>query len=155
MEPIGGEVERELQRLGPEAGAAALTVAWPRAVGEGIARYAWPAQLAADGTLHVATESSTWAFELTHLAPQLLDRLRSVLAHAAPRALRFAVGPLPEDRPGAPARSERTPLEPTAGERAEAATLVAGIADDALREAVAGAAAASLARAAVEGGSGR
>jgi predicted nucleic acid-binding Zn ribbon protein len=151
MEPIGADVERELQRLGPEAGAAGLAVAWPRAVGEGIARHAWPAQLAPDGTLHVATESSTWAFELTHLAPQLLDRLRDELPHGAPRALRFAVGPLPSDRPGADSRTARATLEPTPAERAEAAVLVAGIADDDLREAVALTAAASLARAGVEG----
>jgi predicted nucleic acid-binding Zn ribbon protein len=151
MEPIGADVGRELQRLGPEAGAAGLVVAWPRAVGEGIARHAWPAQLAADGTLHVATESSTWAFELTHLAPQLLDRLRDELPHGAPRTLRFAVGPLPSDRPGAQSPTARETFEPTSAERAAAEELVAGIADDGLREAVALTAASSLARATSEG----
>ena len=151
MEPIGTDVELELQRLGPEAGAAGLATAWPRAVGEGIARHAWPAQLAADGTLHVATESSTWAFELTHLAPQLLDRLRAELPHGAPRSLRFAVGPLPSDRPGADPQAARQTFEPTSAERADAAGLVAGIADDELREAVVLTAASSLARAAAEG----
>jgi hypothetical protein len=117
-------------------------------VGEGIARHAWPAQLAQDGTLHVATESSTWAFELTHLAPQLLDRLRAVLAHGAPRALRFAVGPLPADRADADFRAGRPTVDATSAEREEADMLVAGIADDELREAVARTAATSLARAA-------
>jgi hypothetical protein len=148
MERIGLELERELQRLGPDAAGAGLATAWPQAVGEGIARHAWPARLARDGTLHVAAESSTWAFELAQLAPQLLERLRETLPGKAPSALRFAVGPLPargaEGDPG----QARAPVEPTAAEQAEAATLVAGIADTALRALVARAAAMSLARAA-------
>jgi hypothetical protein len=147
-ERIGGEVERELRRLGPETGAAALAAAWPRAVGDGIARHAWPAQLAPDGTLHVAAESSTWAFELTQLAPELLARLREVLAEEAPRTLRFAVGPLPAHAAEPGGAAARAAVEPTAVERAEAEALVAGIADAELRDAVARTAAASLARAA-------
>ena len=64
IERIGNEVERELGRFGPAAGMAELLRAWPDAVGEEIARNAWPARIARDGTLHVATSSSAWAFEL-------------------------------------------------------------------------------------------
>jgi hypothetical protein len=94
----------------------------------------------------VAAESATWAFELTQLAPQLLDRLRDALPAAPPAALRFAVGPLPE-RSAPPERPLRPAVSPGTGERAEAATLVAGIADAELRELVAETIAASLARA--------
>jgi hypothetical protein len=147
MEPIGPDVDRELRRHGAETATAEISAAWPRAVGEGIAGHAWPARLGRDGTLHVATESATWAFELTHLAPQLLTRLRGELPGRAPAALRFAVGPVPEPPGRAEAGAYRSPVEPTAEQAAEAASLVAGIADVDLRELVRRTAAASLARA--------
>jgi hypothetical protein len=147
MEPIGPDVARELHRFGGDAEVTSVAAVWPRAVGDGIARHAWPARLDRTGTLHVATESATWAFELTHFAPELLERLRALLSDGAPAALRFAVGPLPASGvPDEPRRS-RKPADPTAGEEAEAARLVAGIADAGLRELVAATAAASLARA--------
>src|SRR5438309_2178503 len=96
MERIGGAVERELRRLGPVGAMADVLAAWPDAVGELIARNALPARIGRDGTLHVATASSAWAFELGQLAPEILTRLRDTLREAAPRALRFAVGNLPE-----------------------------------------------------------
>jgi hypothetical protein len=148
MEPIGPDVDRELRRFEPENTGAELAAAWPLAVGAGIARHAWPARLARDGTLHVATESSTWAFELAHLAPELLARLRDVLPETAPTALRFAVGALPEPPPRVDAGAGRPPVQPTAADEATAARLVAGIADNDLRDLVRRTAAASLARAA-------
>jgi hypothetical protein len=145
MERLDPELRRELGRLGtPEHDLAALVAAWPEAVGETIARNAWPARLARDGTLHVNTSSAPWAFELGRLAGELLERLGPL----APKALRFAPGPLPAlDRSAAgdPAAPDRPP-EPTVEERAAAATLAASIEDAELRELVARAAAASLAR---------
>lgn len=148
MKRIGDEVKRELRRFGPVAGMAELVAAWPVAVGPGIAEHAWPQRLARDGTLHVATDSSTWAFELSHLAPVLLDRLRDTVAEAAPTRLRFAVGPLPSTVPGRAAETVAQRVEPTAEERRQAAALAAGIEDEGLRELVSRAAAVSLARAA-------
>jgi hypothetical protein len=148
MERIAGDVARRLRRFGPVAGMADVVAAWPRAVGEGIARHAWPARLARDGTLHVATDSSTWAFELAQLAPTLLVRLREEAGEAAPAALRFAVGPLPQVAPAELPETRQPPVEPTDEERSLAAGLVARIEDAELRELVARAAAASLARAA-------
>jgi hypothetical protein len=122
-----------------------IVEAWPAAVGEGIARNAWPARVARDGTLYVATGSSAWAFELAHLAPELLRRLAEVLGESAPKGLKFAPGPLPE--PAAEGRSEapRAVREPTPAERAAASEIAAEIDDEELRELVARAAAASLA----------
>jgi hypothetical protein len=146
MEPIGDEVRREVGRFGPSFGMAELVAAWPEAVGPAVARNAWPARIARDGTLHVATSSSAWAFELAQLAPQIGERLRAALGKGAPASLRFAAGHLPE--PGSEAREEvsRDIPQPGPEERRLAASLTAGMADEELRELVARAAAASLAR---------
>jgi hypothetical protein len=145
MERLGDDVRKALAATGaPEAGPlTAIVEAWPAAVGDAIARAAWPARLARDGTLHVATVSSTWSFELGRLAAEIAGRLSAALGEDAPTALRFAPGRVPE--PPAPAAAERPAgvPEPTASERAEAARLAAPIADADLRELVARAAAAS------------
>jgi hypothetical protein len=146
-EPIGEHVGRELRRFGPAAaGMAEIVAAWPATVGEAIADNAWPARLGRDGTLHVATSSSAWAFELAQLAPDLLERLRGSVPDDAPRALRFAPGPLPEGSQGAAEEPPAAPVEPGPADRERAEALVAGIGDDDLRRLVARAAAASLAR---------
>ena len=147
MERIGADVRRELGRFGPAAGMSELVEAWSGAVGEAIARNAWPARLARDGTLHVATGSAAWAFELAHLEGELLDRLRAAAGEAAPARLRFALGRLPEA--SADTESvEQSRAEPSPADRDAAARLAAGIEDDELRATVARAAAQSLARAA-------
>ena len=98
MERIGREVERELGRGGSRDAIplAALTAAWPEVVGDAVARHAWPLRIARDGTLHVATASSTWAHELGFLSDEILERLRAHLGADAPTKLRCAVGPIPE-----------------------------------------------------------
>ena len=149
MEPIGREVDRELARFGPAAGMRQIVGAWAAAVGETVARNAWPARLARDGALHVSTSSSAWAFELTQLAPTVLERLREALGEEAPAALRFAPGRLPEAGPAPAGAAETARPEPTEQELAAAEELAAGIADEDLRSLVARAAAASLSRAAV------
>ena len=141
MERIGGDVRRELGRFGPVAGMAELVPVWPEAVGEAIARNAWPARIARDGTLHVNTVDSVWAFELQQRAAEIAQRLSVA-------GVRFAPGPVPE--------IEMTPIpdptaarvEPTERDRLQAAAITSSIEDPDLREAVARAAAASLARAA-------
>jgi hypothetical protein len=148
MDRLGGDVRAQLGRLGlPEAGdLAAITAAWPEVVGETVARHSWPSRLGDDGTLHVATTSSTWAFELGRLAPDLLARFRERLGSTAPGSLRFAPGPVPA--PDSPAPEERPhAVDVTAADRAEAAPLVAGAGDESLRELLSRAAAAALARA--------
>lgn len=148
MERIGSEVNREIRRFGPEAGIAGIVEAWPAAVGEAVARNAWPARVAGDGTLHVSTASSAWAFELAQLAPTILERLREALGPGAPRTARFAVGRLPEPSLPADERTPETAPHPGEPEWAAARSLAAGIANPELRELVARAAAASLSKAA-------
>lgn len=151
MERIGREVERELSKGGSKAALplAEIAAAWPKAVGETVARQAWPLRLGKDGTLHVATSSATWAFELDRLSPEIEGRLSALVGDDAPRKLRFRVGPVPE--PGASPELLRDALEeapPATPEVvAEAASLAAAIDDAELRELVARAARASLSRA--------
>jgi hypothetical protein len=147
-------IEKQVQRtLAASGGGIALalaeiTAAWPAAVGEAVARQAWPQRVARDGTLHVATSSATWAFELDRLAPEIGERLTALLGPSAPAKLRFKVGPIPEP-PGVTGEADAEPasaLQTTPETASEAESLASGIEDPDLRELVARAARASLSR---------
>jgi len=114
---------------------AELLERWAAAVGEAIARNAWPARIAKDGTVHVNTADSVWAFELGQRAREIAERL-------GVEKLRFAPGPLPQpdDEPVGPA------LEPTAEDDERARALATAITDEMLRESVQKAVRLSLAR---------
>jgi hypothetical protein len=142
MDHLGSDVERELGRFGPPSGVSPLVEAWPAAVGPEIARNAWPARLARDGTLHVHTQDSIWAFELTTRAEEILTRLGKV----APRRLAFAPGPLPEPALDLTDEVREPPPGPTPEHVATAESLTRVIRDEELRKVVAKAAAASLSR---------
>jgi len=150
MERISEEIQRELARGGSRDAIplAAVTAAWPTAVGDAVARKAWPLRLGRDGTLHVAAASATWANELSLLRAGILAALRARLGAESPAAVRFAVGPIPEpERPPEPADDAvagtlEVPLEV---ER-EADAAAAEIGDPELLELVARAARASLLR---------
>jgi hypothetical protein len=147
MDRIGRDVERELGRFGPEAGMADVVRAWPDAVGEAVGRNAWPSRIARDGTLHVATTSSAWAYELTQLAPTVLEQLRAFLGNRTPRALRFAPGRVPDLSPTTVENQPSQAPEPTAQELSAAHSFAAPVDNTELRELLERAAAASLARA--------
>src|ERR1700760_283970 len=100
MDRLGEHVRGELARFGPQAGLAELVERWPEAVGAGIARNAWPARIARDGTLHVATADSIWAFELGHRAGEIASLV-------GVERVRFAPGPLPRDDAPAAVRAVR------------------------------------------------
>jgi predicted nucleic acid-binding Zn ribbon protein len=133
-------VKRELRRFGPNAEIGAVVEAWPGAVGEEIARNAWPARFQRDGTLIVHARDAVWGFELTQRADEIAARLP-----AKPK-LKFVPGPLPEPS------AETTPDAPdplpeaTLEQARTAAAWAAEIEDRELRETVAKAARASLAR---------
>jgi len=144
MDTLGDGLRSELARFGPQGGIGDTVAAWPAAVGDEIARRAWPARFTRDGTLLVNTRDAVWAFELTQRAAEISARLPT-----RPK-LRFAPGPLPEAQPQprgdeAPDRPQATPEQARA-----AAGWASSIDDSELRELVARAARASLARAAAE-----
>ncbi len=147
MERIGRDVERQLGRFDGSGAMPRIVAVWPSAVGDQVVRNAWPARVARDGTLHVHTSSSVWAFELGQLAPRILERLTAELGDHAPTALRFAQGHLPEPAPPVRKEGARAASEPRPEAVAEAAGLAAGIADEELRERVARAASLGLSRA--------
>jgi hypothetical protein len=145
---IGDDIRRELGRFGPAGAMAEIVEAWPAVVGDSIARNAWPARVNRDGTLHVATSSSAWAFELGLLEADIRGRLAEALGADAPGALRFAPGRLPEPAAEIPNEAPRHRLEPSAEHRRQADHIAAAIEDEKLRKIVAKAAAASLENAA-------
>jgi len=138
MERIGNEVRRELGRFGPSAGMAEIVAAWPEAVGEAIAQNAWPARIGRDGTLHVHATDAIWAFELGQRAQEIAGRV-------GVERIRFAPGPLPTPSEKPTTRHATAP-RPRPEHLEQAASLTAGIEDAELRETVARAVAASLAR---------
>jgi hypothetical protein len=147
VKKLADDVARELSRFGPAAGMGKIVEAWPGAVGPTIARNAWPARIARDGTLHVATSSSSWAFELGQLQEDILRRLRTAAGASAPAKLRFAVGRLPEHGASAEMDTAASVLsEPTPEAVAQGVALAAGIEDEELRNLVAKAAAQSLSK---------
>ncbi len=146
MKKIASDVASELGRFGPAAGMVRIVEAWPGAVGATIARNAWPARIARDGTLHVATSSSSWAFELAQLEADVLKRLRAAAGKDAPTKLRFAVGKLPELGSEDDDRSTRKAPAPGPEELRKGEELAAEISDEDLRKVVAKAAAQSLSR---------
>src|SRR5918998_142820 len=91
-----------------------IVTAWPDAVGPSIARNAWPARVSRDGTLHVATSSSAWAFELGLLEADIRERVAAAVGDDAPARLRFAPGPLPEPAREVPSERARPRPQPTA-----------------------------------------
>jgi hypothetical protein len=114
---------------------AELVERWPGVVGPSIARNAWPARIARDGTVHVNTADSVWSFELGHRAAEIATRLQ------VPK-LRFAPGPLPE----ADEEHVESPVEVSPEDAERARAIASAISDEKLRESVQKAVSLSLAR---------
>src|SRR3954468_2253863 len=133
MKHLGEEGKPGVGRFGPSEGLPRLLESWPEVVGDTIARNAWPARIARDGTLHVNTVDSIWAFELTSRAAEIANRL-------GVERVRFAPGRLPEHDAGVAKDGARRPAEPSDALREEGARLAAGIEDENLRKIVARAA---------------
>ena len=104
--------------------------------GDAIARNAWPARIARDGTLHIATTDSIWAFELGHRGAEIAARLGVA-------KVRFAPGPLPSEQV---VTVPAAPVVPTPEHTRRASEIAASIDDERLRESVQKAIGLSLAR---------
>jgi hypothetical protein len=138
VEPLGDQIRAELARVGADSSPGDAVTAWPAAVGEEIARNAWPARRQSDGTLVVHVRDAIWGFELTQRSGEISARLPG-----RPR-LRFTPGPLPQAVPSDP---PPPPPEASPAQAREAAALAAGIVDQNLRESVAKTIRMALARA--------
>ena len=113
---------------------------WPAAVGDEIARNAWPARFQRDGTLVIHTRDAIWGFVLTSRAGEISKRL------PGRPPLKFVPGPLPEPGVAPSTGAAGGPPPATLEERSQAAEWAAEIEDEELRDIVSRAAAASLAR---------
>ncbi len=136
MDRLSDQLRGELSRFGAQSGLAEIVERWPEVVGDAIARNAWPARIARDGTLHVATADSVWAFELGHRATEIASRL------GVPK-VRFVPGPLPTE---ATVAVPGEPLLPSSEDVREAETIASVIEDEKLRESVEKAVSLSLAK---------
>jgi predicted nucleic acid-binding Zn ribbon protein len=88
--PIAAAVSVALEGAEPATLLAAVQSAWPRAVGEAIAREATPVS-EREGVVTVACRSATWAQELDLLSVRILEQLRQNLPPGrALEGLRFA-----------------------------------------------------------------
>jgi hypothetical protein len=114
---------------------AELVERWPAAVGPAIARNAWPARIARDGTVHVSTADSVWAFELGQRAAEIAGKLDV-------ENVRFAPGPLPEPDE----EPVSNPVEVSREDAERARAIATGISDEKLRESVQKAVSLGLAR---------
>lgn len=103
---------------------------WSEAVGEQIARNAYPAAFRG-GTLFVNVASSPWMQELSFLKGKILEKLNSRLGNARLKDIRFKIGPLPQDTSAA----SREPLPSLSAEELKnIREETAPIADPELRE---------------------
>jgi len=63
--------------------------AWPRLVGDRVAKHCWPTRLFDDGTLLVGAESSVWLHSLKYLEVQILEKYARELGEKRVKVLRF------------------------------------------------------------------
>ena len=136
LDRLSDAVRGELARFGPQAASASSSTRWPAAVGEAIARNAWPSRIARDGTLHVNTADSVWAFELAPAGARDRGSARGRSGTVRARARLPGARTPARRRPGSPRRS-RCARRP--GSRP-------AIEDENLRESIERAASLSLAR---------
>lgn len=148
MERLEGSLRGALKGAGvPDAGALADVVrVWPEAVGDAIARAAWPQRIGRDGTLLVAAASSSWAFELGLLAEEILAKLSAAVGTGAPTAIKFSPGPVPSPPAPVGGAAAAKPPQVDPAMRDLAVELTREMTDEELREMIARAAAASLSR---------
>lgn len=110
---------------------------WAAIVGPELAAASLPEKLTfakgarSDGTLQVRV-SGALALELQHLEPVVIERINSYFGYRAVGRLKIRQGPLPRRRPPPPVAA----TDPAAAQAVDRA--VAGIADPALKAALAG-----------------
>lgn len=89
--PIGEAVAALQRSLAPATVLAEVQRAWPAAVGALVAREATPVS-ERGGTVTVVCSSSTWAAELSLMAPAMVEQLNAAIGRPAVRRLRCVTG---------------------------------------------------------------
>lgn len=145
-ERVGALVERVYPKGGlDDAHAPRVFATWAKIVPARVYDNARPVRLRR-GALVVHTATSAWASVLQLEGEGLLAALRARVPGAPVAKLVFRVGALPPAPPAAPKRPKLGALRPVTELPEDVARALARIGDDALRDAVARAAAAGLAR---------
>jgi hypothetical protein len=142
--PIGGVLAAVYPSREPEELMAIRVFGWwDKAVPPRVARNARPVRMHG-GVLTVHTTTASWASDLDFLRPQLLASVQKHAPAAKVKEIRIKVGRLPDMpvRPPEPEKIEVVPLDVLPDEIARA---LAAVPDDAVRDAVAAAAAVALA----------
>jgi len=93
--PASAALAVQLFAATPERRLALLRAVWPAAVGSDLGRRS--VVVALDGSvLRVRVPDAAWRRVLLRMRPEILGRLRRLAGPAAPRALGFLEGPVPE-----------------------------------------------------------
>ena len=117
---------------------AGLVADWSAIVGPDIADKSLPLRLAfssgdrRNGTLHMRVTGSL-AIEVQHLEPVIIERINGYFGYAAVRRLKIQQGPVPQ-----PVVAVRTTGEVSPDHAADIDAEVAAVADEKLRDALAG-----------------
>jgi hypothetical protein len=116
---------------------AAIVHKWASVVGSQLAEYSLPQRLAfprdsrLGATLHLLVEGS-WALEIQHMEPVLIERINTVFGYGAVARLAIRQGRLPRSDEKPPAK----PRSLNAGEEGDLDRLVEGVSDESLRNAL-------------------
>lgn len=114
----------------------AMVRGWPEIVGAELARHtlpegiAYPPHQGTGGTLTLRIDSGSFAVELQHLLPLLIERINGYFGFDAVARVKLVQGPLPE-RPAPPPPPQARPLEPE--EEKALVRLLDGVADPDLK----------------------
>lgn len=140
---VNTETDRLIRRSGGKRGfiSAQLLTLWPQIVGPSLARNTMPLRIIFkrlpggswqrdNGDLELKVASSAWAPEVQHLSPLIIEKINTFFGYGAVARIRIKIGPLP--RPYVPPPPASPPPEAVA--RVE--SVVSGITDDKLREAL-------------------
>lgn len=139
---LGNLQDEQVRRTGSRA--LEIFAAFDR-IGPPVSDHAEPI-LYKSGVLTLMVDGPTWLTELSFLERQVVDRINALVGRKAVRSLRLRLGSPRRRPPPLPAKRKLTPHE-----NEEVASWTAGIKDEAVRDAVARAAATSLARGPTEG----
>jgi hypothetical protein len=140
--PIGEIAGKLVAKPLGKRGFAAATLAadWPAIVGPALSEHTLPLRVVFprgarnQGVLHLRVASGAFALQLQHLEPLIIERVNGHFGYAAVARLALAQGPVPRRRPAA----APTPTVPPAAIDAGLAKQIENVADQDLRDALAG-----------------